>query len=224
MVQLRVIACGVFEPELAALGVLAREDLSFVFVELGAHDQPIVLRARLQAEIDAAVDVDAVVLLFGLCGLATAGLRAGSVPLVIARAHDCGLLLLGSSERYLDVFGAEPSLEFVCAGNCDGAVGRGRLSTEYEKLVRELGEADAEFVWGELRRGTSEACVLIHTPGEKAKGLPRREGVAYREVEGNLSLVRDLLDGVWRPEVCVVVPPGGVLEPAFDLTRVFKDV
>jgi len=75
------------------------------YLDMGLHDRPDVLRARLQAEIDQVSvrdDLDAVVLVYGLCGCGTAGLAARRYPLVIPRAHDCVTLFLGSKEAYVE--------------------------------------------------------------------------------------------------------------------------
>ena len=40
------------------------------------------------------------VLAYGLCGGVTAGLHAGSITLVIPRAHDFITIFLGSRDRY----------------------------------------------------------------------------------------------------------------------------
>src|SRR3970282_111799 len=75
----------------------------------GLHDDPPNLRAILQADIDAiGTPYDAVVLAYGLCGGATAGLRAGSIPLVVPRAHDCITLFLGDRARYQAEFVGNP--------------------------------------------------------------------------------------------------------------------
>src|SRR3972149_4695128 len=75
----------------------------------GLHDDPPNLRAILQAQVDeVGAPHDAGVLAYGLCGGATAGLRAGSVPLVVPRAHDCITLFLGSRARYAAEFMANP--------------------------------------------------------------------------------------------------------------------
>jgi len=51
---------------------------------------------------------DAIVLAHGLCGEATAGLRAGSIPLVVPRSHDCITIFLGSRDRYTTEFTGNP--------------------------------------------------------------------------------------------------------------------
>jgi hypothetical protein len=79
-------------------------------LERGLHNTPAVLRARLQEQIDSAASLsyDAVVLAYGLCGQATAGLVARGTPLVIPRAHDCITLFLGNRERYNEQFSNQP--------------------------------------------------------------------------------------------------------------------
>ena len=75
----------------------------------GLHDDPPNLREILQEQIDrSGAPYDALVLAYGLCGGATAGLRAGAIPLVVPRAHDCITLFLGSRERYQTEFSADP--------------------------------------------------------------------------------------------------------------------
>jgi hypothetical protein len=68
----------------------------------GLHNEPADLRGKLQARIDAlsGPPYDAIVMGYGLCGQASAGLIARGVPLVIPRAHDCITLFLGSRKRY----------------------------------------------------------------------------------------------------------------------------
>ena len=83
-----------------------------VDIELVARNlhQPADIRTRLQLHLDAHAQdkLDAILLVFGLCGQATAGLRAGQVQLVIPRAHDCITLFLGSREAYLQQNKKEP--------------------------------------------------------------------------------------------------------------------
>ena len=70
------------------------EDLSRAVHDLTAalHVAPATLRERIQAAIDAVPDgYDAVVLAYGLCGGATAGIRARGIPVVLTRAPRDGV-------------------------------------------------------------------------------------------------------------------------------------
>jgi hypothetical protein len=66
------------------------------------------LRPALQAEIDKIEQetdgCDAILLGYGLCSMGTAGLKSRSISLIIPRAHDCITMLLGSREKYQEIF------------------------------------------------------------------------------------------------------------------------
>jgi len=129
----------------------------------GLHDDPPNLRAILQREIDAidgtrapardaiGAPYDAIVLAYGLCGAATAGLRAGSIPLVVPRAHDCITLFLGSRDRYTAEFTGHPGTywyvqEFVERSDGEGqfagmgAVSDAEARATYQEYVAKYGE------------------------------------------------------------------------------------
>ena len=124
----------------------------------GLHDDPPNLRAILQAEIDEiGAPYDAVVLAYGLCGGATAGLRAGAIPLVVPRAHDCITLFLGDRGRYQAEFTANPGtywyvqdyLERTDDGSAFGGVGAvsdASARATYEEYVAKYGEDNAAYL------------------------------------------------------------------------------
>jgi len=124
----------------------------------GLHDDPPNLRAILQAEIDeSGAPYDAVVLAYGLCGGATAGLRAGAIPLVVPRAHDCITLFLGDRARYQAEFTANPGtywyvqdyLERTDDGSAFagvGAVSDASALETYREYVAKYGEDNAAYL------------------------------------------------------------------------------
>ena len=128
-------------------------------VQFGLHNQPDNLRSLLQAKIDTATAYDAVVLVYGLCGQSTAGLKAGSSPLVITRCHDCISLFLGSRERYNDQFINYPGtywysqdyVERAESGNTALAIGSGAdggvgIQSTYEEYVVKYGVDNADYL------------------------------------------------------------------------------
>jgi len=101
--RLALLACSVFEHEIARYARDAQHIVETRFFEMGLHDRPARLRAMLQSNLEvlaARPDLDAVVLAYGLCGRGTAGLRPVRHPLVIPRAHDCITVFMGSAEKY----------------------------------------------------------------------------------------------------------------------------
>src|SRR5512145_3012711 len=114
MAKYKLIGCEVFLRELCAAIAESPNAIDPEFLEIGLHNEPGRLRGALQARIDAAGDgCEAVLLAYGLCGNGLAGLRAGRVPLVIPRAHDCCTILLGSRAAYEEHFGRSPSASWT---------------------------------------------------------------------------------------------------------------
>ena len=108
--------------------------MDVTWIRQRCHDTPEVLHELLQKEIDAIESgedfhtnklgiagnedentFDAILLGYGLCANATAGLCAKRHKLVIPRAHDCITLLLGPKERYQECFEAFPGCYWYTA-------------------------------------------------------------------------------------------------------------
>ena len=206
----------------------------------GLHDDPPNLRTVLQAEIDGvAAPYDAIVLAYGLCGGATAGLQAGSIPLVVPRAHDCITLFLGSRDRYAAEFSGHPGtywyvqdyLERSDDGSAFGGVGAvsdASARATYEEYVAKYGEDNAAYlmeVLGGWRSHYDRAAFVdlaVASPEaaasaeERARDDAERRGWAFDKLAGELILVRRLIDGEWAAEDFLVVRPGERLAMAYD--------
>ncbi|MFH0750654.1 MAG: DUF1638 domain-containing protein [Chloroflexota bacterium] len=227
----------------------------------GLHDDPPNLRAILQGEIDAAGGVgapgaidspeapagadapttayDAIVLAYGLCGAATAGLRAGSIPLVVPRAHDCITLFLGSRDRYTAEFTGHPGTywyveDFVERSDDGGAfAGMGAVSdaearATYEEYVAKYGEDNAAYLMEALGGWSSHydraafvdmavAAARVAAAAEaQARDDAERRGWTFEKLAGELILVRRLIDGDWGPQDFLVLQPGERLVMSYD--------
>jgi hypothetical protein len=206
----------------------------------GLHDDPPNLRALLQDEIDGTgAPYDAVVLAYGLCGGATAGLRAGSVPLVVPRAHDCITLFLGDRVRYQKEFMANPGtywyvqdyLERTDEGSPFGGVGAVSdevARTTYEEYVVKYGEDNAAYlmeVLGGWRSHYDRAAFVdmgLAAPPVAAEAEARarddaeRRGWRFERMAGELLLIKSLIDGSWDPADHLVIEPGEFLAMSYD--------
>jgi hypothetical protein len=232
----------------------------------GLHDDPPNLRTILQREIDAAdgqgvlgvadgtsaaadgavgavgavgAPYDAILLAYGLCGAATAGLRAGSIPLVVPRAHDCITLFLGSRDRYSAEFTGHPGTywyvqDFVERSDEGGAfAGMGAVSdasarATFEEYVAKYGEDNAAYLMEALGGWRSHydraAYVDMAVADPRAAGVVEgfvrddatRRGWAFEKLAGELILVRRLVDGDWGAEDFLVLQPGERLAMSYD--------
>ncbi len=227
--KLKLIACKVFKAELDFLIPESPHQLETEYLELGEHARPKVLREKLQQCIDDSVQYDAVLLGYGLCGTATAGITARSVPLILPRSHDCGGILLGSRKRFEDIFRAMPStpfssIGFVESGDYYFSDGELVLGDSYSRLVEEYGEDNARYVWDAMHPkldGKPVPVYFIHTlPSPNAVKQCRDRAAAedreFRELEGDLRLLRMLICGEWPSDEFLTVPPGKTIRQAGD--------
>ena len=102
--RLRAVTCEVLARPVYLSAARTPNTVDVTLLRQRLHDTPATLRELLQGEIDAASTVrpayDAVVLAYGLCGGAAAGIVARDLPVVLPRAHDCITLMLGGRDRY----------------------------------------------------------------------------------------------------------------------------
>jgi len=230
-----VLGCAVFEKELQALALNPGRVVESCFLEIGLHDQPPVLRQRLQAELDrldARNDIEAIVLAYGLCGRGTDGLRAGRHPLVIARGHDCMTHFMGSKERYAAHQAEHPESYFYTPGwnRARRVPGPDRLAWLREDLSRRFDPDDVDFLieqekacWSTrnkavyLELGTEDAEV----EADYAKRCADWLGWSFERMPRDVSLFRDLILGPWDEARFQIVRPGQSLR--FDCgPQIFK--
>ncbi len=190
--------------------------------EMGLHDHPDQLRAKLQAElgtIETRDDIDAVVLAYGLCGRGTAGLQPARRKFVIPRAHDCITLFMGSKEAYAEHQHRCPTCYYYTPG-----WNRGRRVPGPEKLVAlkaELAQKfdadDVEFLlenereqWAQhdtatyLDLGTDDA----ESEADYARRCADWLGWKFQRLRGDATLLHDLLWGNWDEERFQIIEPG----------------
>lgn len=210
------------------------------FTPLRAHEDADRLREDIQHRIDAAGrhgGYDAILLGMGLCGNATAGLKAGSVPLVMPRAHDCCTIFLGHRNKFLEYFKEDLSSQWSSHGYMERETAYLRetetgkflgLDKDYQELVDQYGEENARFIWETLHPQThSSELIYISVPGfehlgtfDKLKAFAQEQEKSVRLLEGDMRLVRNLLNGDWDEEEYLVVPPGKEIKAVYDHDRV----
>jgi len=220
--DIAVIACRVLEDEIEALSRGAAHIVRREYLEVGLHDQPTGLRTLLAGAVGRAEDdprVQRVVLVYGLCGLALVDISPRRCPLVVARAHDCITLFLGSKERYAATMRDAPGTYWYSPGwnkarRVPGPEREAQLRKEY---TAKFGEEDAEALL-EMERA---AFAQHSTAGYSDLGLPGNEesrryaeqcarslGWRFQDHPGDSSLLRDLLHGPWDNDRFLTVHPG----------------
>lgn len=207
-------------------------------VGMALHVEPERLRAELQRRIDAIPEqgYDALLLGYGLCSNATAGLICRHTPMVVPRAHDCITLYLGSRERYAAEFRREPGTYWYAADYYERALRLDRwvalgaedatgLHATYEEYVQKYGKDNADYLmevmgaWEQHYRraayvDASEGAFPDYGP-EVASEAERR-GWAFERLAGSLVLIRDLMEGRWDEDRFLTVSAGDSIAPTND--------
>jgi len=228
------IGCSVLKGEASYFASLSQHTTTLTFIEMGLHDTPKRLHAAIQEAVDSVDDSHDMVLLgYGLCSKGLDGIRAGKIPLVVPRAHDCVTLFLGSREKYSTIFSERPDTYWYMPGSVDGGDLRGperhaRLIREYTekygaKKARLLAEMDRQSVSHYKRAVFVDLGVGDSTrEREKTRESARWQGWEYEEIHGDKGLLVDLLEGNWDEDRFLVVKPGQTIVPVFDNVRILS--
>ncbi len=236
--RLKLIACEILYRELCAAVARSVNQVDVEFLPKGLHD---IGREGMFSRLAAALATvdptgyDAILLGYALCSNGLVGLSADRIPLVLPRAHDCITLFLGSKERYLDYFRANPGVYFKTPGwiergsqlSQDGAAihfENGAVQS-LDDLVARYGEDNARFLYEQLREMTHNYRQLTYIetgvePDDRFEQQTRREAVArgweFEKLDGDLAILRALVNGDWDDGRFLVVPPGHRVAASFD--------
>lgn len=225
-----LLACSVFEREIALHAANAGHIMETRFFEMGLHDQPDRLRAILQQqleEVDTRNDIKAIVLAYGLCGRGTAGLHPLRHKLVIPRAHDCITVFMGSKEAYAEHQRRCPTCYYYTPGwNRERRVpGPDKLAATKAELAKKFDADDVEFLletereqWAQhntvtyLDLGTDDA----ESEADYARRCADWLGWKFERQHGDAKLLRDLLWGNWDADRFQIIQPGEQLAHSAD--------
>ncbi len=236
--RIKCIACDVLARPVYLAAANSPHTVDVILQRFGLHVTPHQLREVLQEQIQAADETgvyDAVALAYGLCGKATHGLRAGSIPLVIPRAHDCITLFLGGRARYEQEFVGCPGTywyvqDFIARGDSEqvplsiGAYTAADADALYAEYVEKYGEDNAAYLMEVMRAWQAhyERAAFIDLglgDGEDAMARARDDaqhrGWRFERLAGDVVLVRRLLAGDWEGDF-LVLQPGQVVEMSGD--------
>ena len=179
-------------------------------LELGLHTYPDRLRASLQAAIDSADPAaDTILLGYGLCSRAVAGLRSARHTLVIPKVDDCIAIFLGSAAEYDRQHQNEPGSLYLTKGWIEA----GAPFNGHEELIHRWGREKADMIQARMLKNYTRL-VFIRTGNgdlelyrQRSQDAAARLNLRYEEIAGSGELIRRMVSGPWDLDF-VVVPPG----------------
>ena len=234
--RIKLIACEVMYREACEAMARSVNRVDMEVLPQGLHTRG---KEKMLVELQAAVDrvpggtYDAIALGFALCGYGLVGLTARNTRVVVPRAHDCLTLFFGSKERYKEFFDTHPGCYFKSSGwierigeNTDqGFSEESGLKYNREELVKKYGEEDAEYIIEQMTAHKKQykqyAYIAMGVePDDRFERATReeaaKEGLAFVKVQGDMGLIRKLVDGPWDGERFLVLEPGQKVVQRFD--------
>lgn len=239
--RLKLLACEVFTREVCYCIANSPHVVDPEFTKIASHNNSDELRRILQKKIDEVGSMkgkyDAFLLLYGLCGNATVGLFSHNIKIIIPRAHDCGSLLLGSSQRFKECFGDNLSQSFCSVGHwerskvCESeelfVSWYNKNFEEYKKLY---GEDNARYLQKIAESTTlDEKVVYIEIPetkipscSEKVRLKAKNEKREYSKINGDIRLIRNLIHGNWDDKKFLIMKPNQKTVGIYDWDKVIE--
>jgi len=229
--RLKVIACGVLEPELEALAQQSPHEIELHTLDAGLHSAPAKLRLETQAVIDESRDVEAIILGYGLCGRGVSGLIARHCRVVLPKAHDCLTLFLGSRAAYGKQFKEHPGTYYITPGWYEKSLApkqakravvardleNAEKSPRFSPLAEKYGEENARYIlWFQdsWKRNYTRVAFLDTGVGDVekytryARDMAEALGWQFERIEADLHLLHAALLGEWERQDLLVVEPG----------------
>jgi len=151
------------------------------------------------------------------------GLEARGVPLVLLRAHDCITAFLGSRARYAGHFEETPGTYFETTGWLERGVDggpyglpsqTGALGFDLATLAAKYGEDNARYILDTMTRHYRRLAFIRmgvepdSSFEERTRELAAERGWEFEALDGDLGLLRRLVDGPWDAADFLVLHPG----------------
>jgi hypothetical protein len=220
--RLAMITCAVLEVEVEHFAANLPHVVHIEYMEQGLHNEPRRLTERVQAAIDRielATNVQAIALGYGLCSRGVEGLTTRRCRLVIARAHDCITLLLGSHQRYAEYVAEHPGTYWYSPGWNKHHLPPGpqRYDALRREYVAKYGEDNADYLmqteqawFSTYDRATYVDLTIGVTDADVKYTRVCADWLGWRfdHQHGDADLLRSLLEGRWDDERFLVIEPG----------------
>ena len=223
--MLKLIGCKVFMRELYLVCAHSKHVVDIIWMDVKLHENPANLKAALQKKIDEIENneneaCDGILLGFGLCSMGIVGLKTRRYPLIVPRAHDCITVLLGSSERYRELFDEyDGGIYWYSPGWIEQMKTPGRNNDEKSKYlmyVEKYGEDNAQYLmevegtWTEnytcaalIRWPEFSENILYETA---TRAAAEKNKLSYTEFEGRSTMLSKLVNGEWDEDFLILNP------------------
>ena len=236
---LALVGCSIFKNEIQFLEPHITSRIDYYWLPQRLHNRPLELRKLVQEEIDT-VDrsgnpYDAIVLLYGLCSKGTVGIFSRNHSLVVPKVQDCIAILLGSNRRYRDHFAQKPGTYWFTRGWIETGFTPGKRSRyrgvydpykeRYKEYRKQFDREVSRYLINEwdqrwIRNYTTLAFIDWGMEDDqrfrrKAEENARALKLEFETIQGDTTLILNLLNGHWDDETYLITRPGQKLVPTY---------
>ena len=201
-----VVCCETLKDEMALAVERTGCDLPFLWLKSGLHNSPEVLREKLQEVLDGIEGYRRVLLGFGFCGNALAGLCTKDFEMIIPRADDCITILLGS----VAVRQSHERCYFLTKGWLDG---ERNIYQEYLYSVEKYGLEMGKKI-GKMLLGSYHNLAVLDTGAfpldalcEQTRPIAKELELEHLVIPASIEFLEALLAGPWPRERFLTIPP-----------------
>jgi N-methylhydantoinase A/oxoprolinase/acetone carboxylase beta subunit len=231
--KLHVIACAVLAIDIKQSAKRLGFDIEYKFLEAGLHNNPKLLKKKLQTAIDgiSANDLsDRIIIGYGICGKGTIGIQSRSIPLTIPKVHDCVALFLGGDQTYKNEFKKFPGTYYLSAGWCEEKTEPisqrkqwayfGDKKLEFNDLVEKHGKKTAQHTFDFLNswQKNYQRAAFIETGAKKslkyeklARDMAKEYSWKYDKIIGSQDLIEKMITTDHSTPEILFVPPENVI-------------
>jgi hypothetical protein len=229
--RLKIIACEVFFREIAYCSFNSKNIIDVDLMKQGLHNYPDQLRTELQERINNSTKdkYDAILIGYGLCSNGIENIKATHTKLVVPKAHDCLTLFLGSKERYDKEFNENSGTYWYTSGWIERTLMAGEerikeYNKKFEEYKEKYGEDNAQFLIEQESlwyNNYSRALFVNMSLGNVEEYRRKTKEDAdylkweFKEVEGDLGLMKKFIDGEWNNGDFLVVEVGDIIKPSY---------
>lgn len=234
-----IIACAVLAIDMKHSAKKLGLDIEYKFLEAGLHNNPKLLKEKLQTTIDeisATGLCDRIIIGYGICGKGTIGVQSREVPLTIPKVHDCIALFLGGDQAYKREFKKYPGTYYLSAGWCEEKTEPmsqrkqwayfGEKKLNFNDLVKKHGKNVAQQTFDFLNswQKNYQRAAFIETGAKKssryekfAQEMAGEYNWKYDKINGSQALIEKMITAEKSTSDILFVPPVHVI--GFDAIR-----
>ncbi|MEN8212011.1 MAG: DUF1638 domain-containing protein, partial [Thermodesulfobacteriota bacterium] len=231
--KLYVIACAVLAIDMKHSAKRLGLDIEYKFLEAGLHNNPKLLKEKLQAAIDEISTSGLcrrIIIGYGICGKGTIGIQSRSIPLTIPKVHDCISMFLGGDQAYKNEFKKYPGTYYLSAGWCEEKTEPmsqrkqwtyfGDKKLEFSDLVDKHGKKAAQQTFDFLNswQKNYQRAAFIETNAKKsfkyekfAREMAAEYSWKYDKIKGSQSLIKKMITADHSTSEILFVPPEHVI-------------